>query len=72
MVPGIRGTPVNLAVINLQHNATKFTSFKEQRLVLVQEVMSRAIAAGHPLPKNDSGLDMCITFHVKGFCNANC
>ena len=39
---------------------------------MVRDVITRAAAAGHPLPKNDRGGDMCITFHVKGFCNANC
>jgi hypothetical protein len=74
--PGTPGTPAgtrtgSTAVANLNYNATKFSSFKELGL-MVRDVIARAETAGHPLPKNDRGLDMCITFHVKGFCNANC
>jgi hypothetical protein len=70
-VPGNADTPASSAVINLQYNATKFAGFKALGL-MIRDVISRAAAAGKPLPKNDRGLDMCITFHVKGFCNANC
>ena len=63
--------PVSAAVANLNYNSAKFTSFKDLGL-MVRDVITRAAAAGHPLPKNDRGGDMCITFHVKGFCNANC
>ena len=58
-------------VVNLNYNATKFASFKELGL-MVRDVITRAETAGHPPPKNDRGLDMCVTFHVKGFCNSNC
>jgi hypothetical protein len=69
--PGPPAAPVSTAVVNLNYNATKFASFKELGL-LIRDVITRAAAAGHPLPKNDRGEDMCVTFHVKGFCNANC
>jgi hypothetical protein len=38
----------------------------------VREVIKTAIQAGHQLPKNDRGVDMCVSFHVKGVCNTNC
>jgi hypothetical protein len=59
------------SVANLNYNSTKFASFKDLGL-MVRDVILRAAASGHPLPKNDRGTDMCITFHVKGFCNTNC
>jgi hypothetical protein len=71
ITPGGTGGAVSSQVVNLNYNATKFTSFKELGL-MVREVIARAKTAGHPLPKNDRGVDMCITFHVKGFCNSNC
>mgnify|MGYP000181859540 CR=1 FL=1 len=69
--PGRTGGAVSTQVVNLNYNATKFASFKELGL-MVRDVITRAETAGHPLPKNDRGLDMCVTFHVKGFCNSNC
>jgi hypothetical protein len=38
----------------------------------VRDVIKEAGAAGHKLPKNDAGSDMCISFHVKGICNSGC
>jgi hypothetical protein len=38
----------------------------------VREVIKAASAAGHTLPANDAGTDMCISFHVKGICNSAC
>jgi hypothetical protein len=30
------------------------------------------IDAGAPLPKNDRGHEMCLTFHLIGSCNSRC
>lgn len=38
----------------------------------VRDVIKEAGAAGHKLPKNDAGNDMCISYHVKGICNTGC
>jgi hypothetical protein len=38
----------------------------------VREVMKTARAAGHAFPKNNKGVDMCVSYHVKGVCNSNC
>jgi hypothetical protein len=38
----------------------------------VREVVRAATAAGNPIPKADSGVDMCVSYHVKGVCNSNC
>jgi hypothetical protein len=64
-------TTTAASVVNLNYNGRKFQVFKDLGL-MVKEVMARAVAAGHAIPKNDRGEDMCITYHVKGFCNMNC
>jgi hypothetical protein len=38
----------------------------------VREVMRAANEAGNPIPKSDSGSDICVSYHVKGICNSNC
>jgi len=69
--PSTPAGPTSAVVTNGNYNATKFSSYKDLGL-MVREVIARAEASGNPLPKNDRGQDMCITFHVKGFCNSNC
>jgi hypothetical protein len=34
--------------------------------------MQAANEAWNLLPKNDSGSDMCVSYHVKGICNSDC
>jgi hypothetical protein len=69
--PAPRAPPVNSTVLNPDYKASLFETYKNRGLV-VREVIQRAVEAGRPIPKNDRGQDMCITFHVKGFCNMNC
>ena len=41
----------------------------------VKAVIDRAVAAGVPapgVPLNAAGTPMCVTWHVKGFCNSGC
>jgi hypothetical protein len=38
----------------------------------VREVMKTAHRDGHAFPQNDKGIDMCVSYHVKGVCNSNC
>jgi hypothetical protein len=38
----------------------------------VRDVMKTARNAGHTFPKNNKGVDMCVSYHVKGVCNSNC
>ena len=38
----------------------------------VHEVIKAAVLAGHHLPKKDKGVNMCVSYHVKGVCNTNC
>jgi hypothetical protein len=38
----------------------------------VREVMKTAHRDGHAFPKNNQGIDMCVSYHVKGVCNSNC
>jgi hypothetical protein len=38
----------------------------------VREVIKKAIANGHHLPKNVQSQVMCVSFHVKGICNSRC
>jgi hypothetical protein len=38
----------------------------------VRDVMKAATAAGHVFPKNNQGVNMCVSYHVKGVCNSNC
>ena len=46
--------PLSAAVANLNCSATKVATFKELGL-MVRNVITRGVAAGHPLPKNDRG-----------------
>jgi hypothetical protein len=68
---GPRAPPVNSTVINPDYKANLFEIYKNRGLI-IRDVIQRAVTAGNPIPKNDQGLDMCITYHVKGFCNVNC
>jgi hypothetical protein len=38
----------------------------------VREVMKTAHRDGHTFPQNNNGVDMCVSYHVKGVCNSNC
>jgi hypothetical protein len=35
-------------------------------------IVKNAKDAGNPVPKNDSGEEMCVTFHCMAVCNNNC
>jgi hypothetical protein len=37
-----------------------------------RDVMRAANKAGNPIPKSDSGSDICVSYHVKSICNSNC
>ena len=53
------------------HFEDAFLPYKEtgQR---VRDVLKKATEKGHALPKNAQGLDMCVSYHVKGLCNTRC
>ena len=36
------------------------------------DVREKAIAANKPIPLNDKGTEVCLSYHVTGFCFANC
>jgi hypothetical protein len=38
----------------------------------VREVLKKAVEKGRALPKNAQGVDMCVSYHVKGICNSRC
>jgi hypothetical protein len=38
----------------------------------VRDVMKAATTARHAFPKNNQGVNMCVSYHVKGVCNSNC
>jgi hypothetical protein len=67
----LRALPVNSTIINPDYKTNLFETYKIRGLV-VRDVIQRAVTTGNPIPKNDGGQDMCITYHVKGFCNMNC
>jgi hypothetical protein len=50
---------------------TDFTEFKALSLPL-KSVRDKASAANKPVPKNNSGTEYCLSFHVNGFCWDNC
>jgi hypothetical protein len=38
----------------------------------IKLIVKNAKDAGHPVPNNDLGDAMCVTFHCMGVCNSNC
>lgn len=48
-----------------------YSSFKELGLP-VRDVRDKAKAAGKPVPANDQGTEMCLSYHILGFCWNNC
>jgi hypothetical protein len=57
---------------NLHPNAT-LTAFKEKTGgQSMKAIVKNAKDAGNPVPKNDNGEEMCVTFHCMAVCNNNC
>ena len=57
-------------VTNVSNNPA-FKEFKERGLPL-NTVRETAAAAGKYIPKNAAGTEMCLSYHVSGFCSGNC
>jgi hypothetical protein len=49
----------------------KYTNFKELGFP-VKEVQDKAKLAGKPVPTNNQGIEMCLSYHMFGFCWTNC
>jgi hypothetical protein len=69
--PAAQGAPrVSTHHANLHYNAI-FEPYKALNLKTTPLLLA-AESKGKPCPKNVRGIDMCLTFHVKGYCNSNC
>jgi hypothetical protein len=53
------------------YQADAYTSFKELGLTM-RTVWHAARVGGKPVPTNDSGTEMCLSYHVLGLCWNNC
>lgn len=49
----------------------EYTAFKELGLP-VKEIRDKAKVTGKPVPTNNQGTEMCLSFHILGFCWNNC
>lgn len=54
-------------------NEAAFVAFRERFSAKpIKVFVLEGVAAGHPVPKNAAGQDMCVSFHVLGNCNSRC
>jgi hypothetical protein len=69
--PASGAAPSNrLQVKNVQYDV-KFQPFKDLHLSL-GTIRTKAKEKGHEVPKNDQDTEMCLCYHVMGFCWDNC
>ena len=50
---------------------SKYDTFKG-KFANLTKMREAAAAAGHPIPKNDDGIEICLSYHEEGFCWENC
>ena len=61
---------VNTAEVNLAYNEA-FAPYKETGK-RIRDILKKAVTNNNHLPKNSSGVEMCVSYHVKGICNLHC
>lgn len=54
-----------------QDYKSQFQQFKDMGLSL-KTVRDKAKAANKPVPQNATGTEMCLSYHISGFCWSNC
>jgi hypothetical protein len=64
-------TGARTRVSNTKYDGAAYQQYRDKNMPLAQ-VRTHAKDASDPIPKNDQGTEVCLSYHVMGFCWSNC
>lgn len=68
---GDAATPARTRVSNTKYDSAAYQQFRDKNVPLMQ-ALKHARDASDDVPKNDQGVETCLSYHVMGFCWSNC